>query len=43
MASKPKRLTPGTDAYNMVRAALVQRLADLDAQKELALSTDCDG
>jgi NAD(P)-dependent dehydrogenase (short-subunit alcohol dehydrogenase family) len=36
----PKRLTLGSDAYTMVRAALVQRLADLDAQKDLAFSTD---
>lgn len=36
----PKRLTLGSDAYTMVRAALTQRLADLDAQKDLAFSTD---
>lgn len=36
----PKRLTLGGDAYAMVRAALVERLEILDAQKALALSTD---
>ncbi len=38
----PKRLTLGSDAYARVRAALVDRLAALDAQKDIALSTDKD-
>ena len=36
----PKRLTLGSDAYTMVRAALVERLSALDAQKEIAFGTD---
>lgn len=36
----PKRLTLGSDAYTMVRAALLERVAALDAQKEIAFSTD---
>ena len=36
----PKRLTLGSDAYALIHAALTQRLADLEAQKELAHSTD---
>lgn len=35
----PRRLTMGVDAYNDVRASLVSRLEELDAQKELALSS----
>ena len=38
----PRRLTLGRGAYASVRAALVDRLAALDAQKEIALSTDMD-
>lgn len=38
----PRRLTLGSQAYANVRAALVDRLAALDAQKEIALSTDVD-
>jgi NADP-dependent 3-hydroxy acid dehydrogenase YdfG len=38
----PKRLTLGSDAYNNVKAALTERLAALEAQKELAFSTDFD-
>jgi hypothetical protein len=36
----PKRLTLGSDAYALVHAALTERLAALEAQKELAHSTD---
>jgi len=36
----PRRLAMGKDAYNDMRAALVSRLEELDAQKELALSSD---
>jgi len=39
----PRRLTLGTDAFARVRAALVSRLAALDAQKDIALSTEADG
>ena len=36
----PKRLTLGSDAYTRVRAELCERIATLDAQKEIAFSTD---
>ena len=36
----PKRLALGTDAYSVMRKQLSERLAALDAQKELASSTD---
>lgn len=36
----PKRLTLGSDAYALVHAALTERLANLEAQKELAYSID---
>jgi NAD(P)-dependent dehydrogenase (short-subunit alcohol dehydrogenase family) len=35
----PLRLALGIDAYTDIRASLVSRLAELDAQKELALSS----
>lgn len=38
----PRRLTLGSGAYERVRAALIERLAVLDAQKDIALSTDYD-
>ena len=38
----PRRLTMGATAYASIRAALVGRLADLDAQKDIALSTEID-
>jgi NAD(P)-dependent dehydrogenase (short-subunit alcohol dehydrogenase family) len=38
----PKRLTLGSDAYTAVHAALTQRLAALEAQREVAFSTDVD-
>ena len=38
----PKRLTLGSDAYALVHKALTERLAALEAQKELAHSTDVD-
>jgi NAD(P)-dependent dehydrogenase (short-subunit alcohol dehydrogenase family) len=37
-----KRLTLGSDAFARVRQSLVERLAELDAQKEIAFSTDKD-
>lgn len=39
----PKRLTLGSTSYASIRAALEGRLADLEAQKDIALSTDVDG
>lgn len=36
----PRRLTMGRDAYEHIRAALVTRLTALDAQKDLALSSE---
>jgi NADP-dependent 3-hydroxy acid dehydrogenase YdfG len=36
----PRRLTMGADAYWDVRTSLVSRLEELDAQKELALSSE---
>ncbi len=36
----PKRLTLGSDAYELIHAALTERLANLEVQKELAHSTD---
>ncbi len=38
----PKRLALGSNAYNSIRAALIDRLAVLDAQKDIALLTDDD-
>lgn len=38
----PKRLTLGSDAYRMATAALRDRLGALEAQRELAHSTDAD-
>jgi NAD(P)-dependent dehydrogenase (short-subunit alcohol dehydrogenase family) len=39
-APAPIRLTLGSDAYTMVRAALADRIAALDAQKAIAFGTD---
>ncbi len=39
----PRRLTLGSGAYAHIRAALTERVAALDAQKEIALSTEMDG
>lgn len=38
----PLRVPFGSDAYNDIRAALVKRLDELEAQKDLAYSTDAD-
>ncbi|MEV4443196.1 SDR family NAD(P)-dependent oxidoreductase, partial [Streptomyces sp. NPDC049577] len=38
----PRRLVLGSDAYEAGRAALAQRLAELEAQREVAFSTDAD-
>lgn len=38
----PLRLTLGSDAYERVRASLQSRLAALEAQREIAFSTDRD-
>ncbi len=39
----PRRLLLGSDAYRLVRQALAARLADVEAQQDLAPSTDTDG
>jgi len=36
----PKRIALGSDAYAIIQKALTERLATLEAQEELALSTD---
>jgi len=36
----PRRLVMGSSSYSSIRAALVERIAALDAQKEIAFSTD---
>jgi NAD(P)-dependent dehydrogenase (short-subunit alcohol dehydrogenase family) len=41
-AQAPKRLVLGSDAYTRVQAALVERLAALEQQQAVALSTDAD-
>jgi NAD(P)-dependent dehydrogenase (short-subunit alcohol dehydrogenase family) len=38
----PRRLTLGSSSYVSIRAALLQRLAELEEQKEIAFSTDSD-
>jgi hypothetical protein len=38
----PRRLTLGRDAYARVRAGLAERLAALEAQKDVAFSTGID-
>lgn len=38
----PVRMALGSDAYKKIRGSLMERLAALDAQKELAYSTDAD-
>jgi NAD(P)-dependent dehydrogenase (short-subunit alcohol dehydrogenase family) len=38
----PKRLALGSGTYTSIRAALIERLATLDGQKDIALSTDID-
>jgi NAD(P)-dependent dehydrogenase (short-subunit alcohol dehydrogenase family) len=37
----PKRLALGSSTYTSIRAALADRLATLDAQKDIAYSADC--
>ena len=39
----PRRLLMGSGAFDRVRAALVERLAALDAQRAVAMSTEVDG
>lgn len=36
----PKRIALGSDSYTVIHQALTGRLAELEAQKELAFSTD---
>ena len=38
----PRRLALGRDAYTDMRSALAARLEALDAQKDVALSTEAD-
>ncbi len=42
-ADPPRRLLLGSDAYRLVHQALAVRLAAVEAQKDLAASTDVDG
>ncbi|WP_329521335.1 hypothetical protein [Spirillospora sp. NBC_01491] len=39
-ADPPRRLLLGSDAYALVHAAMVERLAAVEAQKDVAYSTD---
>ncbi|MGD0923731.1 MAG: SDR family oxidoreductase [Streptosporangiaceae bacterium] len=39
----PRRLLLGSDAYRLVHAALAGRIADVEAQQDLASTTDVDG
>lgn len=38
----PRRLLLGSDAYGLVHAALADRLAAFEAQRDVAHSTDAD-
>ena len=38
--SAPKRIALGSDAYTIIHKALTERLTTLEAQKDLAFSTD---
>jgi NAD(P)-dependent dehydrogenase (short-subunit alcohol dehydrogenase family) len=42
LAVAPKRLVLGSDAYSPIHEVLTKRLAALEAQKQIALSTDAD-
>lgn len=42
MAEAPRRLVLGSDAYKGIHDVLTKRLAALEAQKKIALSTDAD-
>jgi hypothetical protein len=42
LAEAPKRLVLGSDAYSAIHEALTKRLTALEAQKQIALSTDAD-
>jgi hypothetical protein len=41
--AKPLRLTLGSDAYEDVHASLTARLAELEAQREVAFSVNKKG
>lgn len=41
-ATAPKRLTLGAGAYASIRKALTERLAELEMQKDIAISADSD-
>jgi hypothetical protein len=38
----PKRLALGRDAYTRIRSALTERIAVLDAHKDVTLASDFD-
>jgi hypothetical protein len=38
--SAPKRIVLGSESYGILVNALTQRLADIEAQKDVAASTD---
>jgi len=42
VTSAPRRLLLGSDAYTLVHEALTARLTALEAQKQLAYSTDVE-
>jgi hypothetical protein len=42
LTEAPKRLVLGSDAYSAIHEMLTKRLAALEAQKQIALSTDAD-
>jgi hypothetical protein len=42
LVEAPARLVLGSDAYHGIQAVLMQRLAALEAQKEVAFSTDAE-
>ncbi len=41
-AELPQRLLLGSDAYGLARGALAERLAFVEAQRDITISTDCD-
>ena len=38
----PRRLSLGPDVYGYIKAALTSRLEQLEAHKNVTMSTDCD-
>src|SRR5262249_15760001 len=39
----PLRLALGPDVYGYIKSALTRRLEQVEAQKAITMSTDCDG